>query len=246
MKQQLIKWFLWLTVFSIAMGFLETAVVVYLRELYYPNGFAFPLVPIPSNIAVVEFWREVATLVMLLGAGVIAGRSAAQRFAGFLFCFAVWDIFYYVFLKVLCDWPSGMETWDVLFLVPFPWVGPVATPLLITAVMIVLSSGMSYFDSIGLRARIHWLEWIGFVLGSLIVILSWVWDYMQFVSRQFPDELPWTLSLKRNLFSGAEEYVPVEFNWWVFGIGFFLICLSLGQYYFRMLSTLRTQRSSSF
>ena len=32
-----------LTLFSIAMGLLEAVVVMYLRELYYPAGFAFPL-----------------------------------------------------------------------------------------------------------------------------------------------------------------------------------------------------------
>ena len=36
---------IWLTVFAIAMGFLETTVVVYLREILYPNGFSFPLAP---------------------------------------------------------------------------------------------------------------------------------------------------------------------------------------------------------
>ena len=55
----------WLTVFAVAMGFLEAAVVVYLRELYYPGGFEFPIVQITPKIVVVEIVREFTTLVML-------------------------------------------------------------------------------------------------------------------------------------------------------------------------------------
>ena len=98
MKQQT-KVLIWLTLFSIAMGFMETAIVVYLRELYYPKGFQFPLTVIPSNIALVEFLREAATLIMLIGIGIVAGKNKPQRFAFFIYCFAIWDIFYYVFLK---------------------------------------------------------------------------------------------------------------------------------------------------
>jgi hypothetical protein len=93
--------FIWLTFFSIAMGYLETSVVVYLRELYYPQGFDFPLAPISPSLAVTEFWREVATIVMLWGVGVLAGRSKTEKFALFLYSFAIWDIFYYIFLKIL-------------------------------------------------------------------------------------------------------------------------------------------------
>jgi hypothetical protein len=81
MSKNLTKTWLWLTVFSVAMGFLETAVVVYLRELYYPAGFAFPLAPIETSVAVTELLREAATLLMLLGVGVLAGRTAVQRFS---------------------------------------------------------------------------------------------------------------------------------------------------------------------
>ncbi len=101
MNSQTKKKFIWISLFAIAMGFLETSVVVYLRELYYPEGFTFPLVIIPNKIAVVEFWREIATIIMLVGAGIIAGKTRLTRFAYFIIAFAIWDIFYYVFLYVL-------------------------------------------------------------------------------------------------------------------------------------------------
>ena len=41
-------------VFAVAFGWVEAAVVVYLRALVYPDGFALPLRPIAPSIAVVE------------------------------------------------------------------------------------------------------------------------------------------------------------------------------------------------
>jgi len=110
----------WLIVFSVAMGFLEAAVVVYLRLHYYPNGFEFPLVPLEERIATVEILREAATLVMLIGVGVLAGKNLQQRVAFFLLAFAIWDLVYYVGLKLVLDWPSSWLAWDILFLIPAP------------------------------------------------------------------------------------------------------------------------------
>ena len=76
MNRVIVKTIIWLTIFSIAMGFLETSVVVYLREIYYPEGFKFPLVAVPRDIATTEFFREIATIIMLIGAGVMAGKTA--------------------------------------------------------------------------------------------------------------------------------------------------------------------------
>ncbi len=79
----------WLGIFSVAMGFLETSVVVYLRELYYPQGFNFPLVPIKPAIALTEFLREAATIIMLAGIAILAAHKSHLRLAYFIFCFAV-------------------------------------------------------------------------------------------------------------------------------------------------------------
>ncbi|HNY09113.1 MAG TPA: hypothetical protein PKO42_04430, partial [Tenuifilaceae bacterium] len=130
---------IWVTLFAIAMGLLESAVVIYMRELLYPGGFSFPLSPIPERLAVTELLRELATLVMLVGVGVVAGRNFPERFAWFIFSFGVWDIFYYVFLKLLIGWPTSMLTWDLLFLIPVTWTGPVVAPVAISLMMITLA-----------------------------------------------------------------------------------------------------------
>jgi len=126
-------------VFGLAMGYLEAVVVVYLREIYYPGGFSFPLVPISARDLWVEIGREAATLVMLLMTGMLSGKSARSRFAFFLLVFAVWDIAYYLFLKLILVWPAGPGVEDILFLIPVPWVGPVWAPVVLSASMIVLS-----------------------------------------------------------------------------------------------------------
>jgi hypothetical protein len=217
----------WLILFSIAMGYLESAVVVYLREIYYPNGFVFPLTPIDSTLALTEFWREVATLVMLLGIGILTGKSSAQRLAFFLLSFAIWDIFYYVFLYVLLGWPSSLMTWDILFLVPVPWVGPVLTPLIISTLMLLLASFLIYFNK-----KLNRLEWSFSILGSIVVIISWVLDYWNFITKKVANKV-WTLSSKQNLFDTTEQYIPTAFNWPIFIAGVCLISLTIFSFYFR-------------
>ncbi len=227
------KTILWLIAFSIAMGFLETAVVIYLRKLYYPNGFDFPLIPVSVDIAVVEFWREVATIIMLIGIGILAGKNAIQRFVFFLFSFAIWDIFYYVFLKIFLDWPESLFTWDILFLIPVPWVGPVIAPCLISLSMIVLTFVVVYYQSKEKHIYISFVEWILFIFGSIIAIISFMWDYIIYLSKNDFESAVWTLSTKTDMFEEVKNYVPDIFNWWLFGIGQGMILLAIVLLIFR-------------
>lgn len=105
----------WVALYSIAMGFLESAVVVYLRNIYYPYGFDFPLSPLDSSDTLVELIREAATMVMLATVSIIAGKNFTQRLAFFLLSFAIWDLTYYLFLYLLIGWPQSALTWDILF-----------------------------------------------------------------------------------------------------------------------------------
>ncbi len=145
MNKKTLTLFLWISIFAVAMGYLESAVVVYLRKIYYPDGFKFPLQAIDKQTGLIEMFRELATLIMLAGAGILAGRTRTEKFGFFIFCFAVWDIFYYVFLKLLLNWPESLMTWDILFLIPVTWVGPVIGPVINSLTMIVLAFLISYF-----------------------------------------------------------------------------------------------------
>ena len=128
----------WMTAYAIAMAFLESAVVIYLRELYYPVEFKFPMAPIATRVAVTELFRELATMIMLLAPAALVTTRRLERFAWFSFCFGVWDIFYYVFLKAVLDWPATLLDWDILFLVPVVWVGPVLAPCIVSTGLITL------------------------------------------------------------------------------------------------------------
>lgn len=218
-----IKTIVWLTVFSIAMGYMESAVVIYLRKIYYPGGFQFPLVPMETNIAMVELFREAATLIMLLGIGILSASTATLRFACFIFCFAVWDLFYYVFLWVFLGWPASLITWDILFLIPVPWVGPVIAPCIISLTMIVLALSIFYFQRRGLATQLKVNEWGLLCVGSFLVILSFIWDYWKYVRDLKLSELTNTFSGSQDMFNELINFVPVVFNWPLFLTGEFIL-----------------------
>ena len=218
---------LWLTAFSIAMGFMETAVVVYLRKIYYPLGFQFPLVPVDPNIGLIEFLREAATIIMLVGIGIIAGKNTSQKFAIFIYCFAIWDIFYYVFLKMLLGWPPSLFTWDILFLIPVPWVGPVLAPCIVCFTMIVFTASVIYIQEKGYEVHLRAREWILLITGSLVVIASFMLDYIKYVSAGGSASHIWTLSSKQDMFNEIKNYVPSSYNWWLFSLGELIIALGI-------------------
>jgi hypothetical protein len=209
------------------MGYLESAVVVYLRKIYYPSGFDFPLAPMETQLALTEVFREAATIIMLVGIAVLAGKNKMQRFAYFLFCFAVWDIFYYVFLKVILDWPDSLLSPDILFLIPVPWVGPVIAPCMIAFFMIILGMQVLYFQDKGNIVKFNARESILLLSGCMLVLISFMWDYIQYTSAITNSHGRWSLSSKESMFKEIENYVPLDFNWGLFLLGLALIILGL-------------------
>ncbi len=219
--------YVYVTVFAIAMAFLETSVVIYLRELMYPEGFSFPLAPIDPGIALTEILREAATLIMLVMIGVLAGKRFIDGFAWFLYSFAIWDIFYYIFLKVMIDWPESFLTWDILFLIPATWTGPVLTPILVSLVMILLASIIIYFTEKGIMIRITAMEWTGLILGSIVLITGFIWDYSKFILQEFTPREILSLPDKKPFYDFSIEYIPYRFPWIIFFTGMLIILLSV-------------------
>ncbi|MFZ4796523.1 MAG: hypothetical protein ACOYMA_03460 [Bacteroidia bacterium] len=207
------KTVIWLTIFSIAMGFLETAVVIYIREMYYPDGFKFPLQDIKKNIIIVELWRELATIIMLAAIGFLAGRTKAQRFVFFIFSFGVWDIFYYVFLKIFLNWPDSLFTWDILFLLPVPWIGPVLAPCIVSLSFIVLTFLVLWLESKGFEVKIKLKHYIVLSLACFVIICSFTLDYIQLLVFGQNNLAPEKMLV---LF---KHYEPITYHWWLFFIG---------------------------
>ncbi len=213
-------------IFSIAMGFLEAIVVIYLREIYYPTGFKFPLMIIPDSTLRVEILREFCTLIMLLSISYIAGKNKLQIFSYFLFSFAVWDISYYIGLKLILNWPSSFLTWDILFLIPFPWIGPVLAPLISSFTMIILSLLFFYLKNQNPVFKVKLFEWLFIYLGAVLIFISFIWDYTDIIiSNNLFGNI---LSLKQSSFIDiTQNYVPNYFHWDLFVLGIFSIIFSI-------------------
>ena len=233
MKLLILKTLFWVTIFSIAMGYLESAVVVYLRALYYPDGFTFPLKIVATRIAMTEIFREFATMLMLIGIGVIAGRTKTVKFAYFIYAFAVWDIFYYIFLKIILNWPESLFTWDVLFMIPIMWVGPVIAPVINSLTMILLALLIIFKTSKNIKTHINTSQWSMLVLGSLIVIVAYTMDYGAFISARF--SLPEIFSVEKQsaVIEYTATYIPKSFSWPVFAAGVVLHAAAIALFYFR-------------
>lgn len=184
---------LWLSAFAIAMAYLESAVVVYLRALYYPGGFSFPMVAIPPAMAAIEIGREAATIVMLLAVAVLTGRDRWERFLAFNIAFGVWDIFYYAWLWVFLRWPATILDWDVLFLIPVPWIGPVLAPMLVSVALIVTSVWLWALRGRGIVPRFSRADWLVAIVGGGIVLLSFMLDFRAVVDGQLPSPYRWDL-----------------------------------------------------
>lgn len=179
--------------FALAMGFLEAAVVVYLRLHFYPGGFSFPLVQMPDLVAAVEVTREVATLLMLACLGWIAGRTALGRWAYGAFAFGVWDLSYYVFLKLLLDWPGSLLTDDILFLIPIPWIGPVLAPVIVSIALICGGMLILRRESQGRPVVLGPLRWLFLCLAGLIIVGSFLLDTGAALHHRTPGPYPWYL-----------------------------------------------------
>ena len=190
----------WLVVatYAAAMAWVESAVVYYLRTHidrivpYQPN-------PLPLNDAIgyVELWREAATLVMISMLGMLAGRTWRRHLGYAALAFGVWDIFYYVFLRIMTGWPRTIADWDILFLLPLPWWGPVLAPVSIALVMILWGTLTTQSGDGATDARWAWaLACVGIVLAlAVFMIDTWLalLDDRDAVLQVLPTTFNWPL-----------------------------------------------------
>lgn len=220
MKQKIVGVF----IFAVAMAALEAAVVVYLRELYYPDEFTVAFKLVDEHIIVTELARELATLVMLLSIGYLMSKLWSVRFAYFLTSFAIWDIFYYVWLKVFIDWPATFFDWDILFLIPFTWIGPVAAPIICSFTMLVMAFIILYFKIEKINSKRMWLF---LVSGSLLILFTFTRDYALFIfTNGFISD--YTNLLHNTIFlEKAAQFTPKPYAWNLFWAGEFLIVLAI-------------------
>ncbi len=189
----LIKKFWKITLFGIAMGFLEAAVVIYLRAIIYPEGFCFPLKDIPSNLFLFEIGREISTILMLITVSMISGRDFLEKLCFFIYTFGIWDIFYYIWLKITLGWPASIITDDLLFLIPVPWVGPVLAPIMVSITMILFALFLAYLKSKTYILRINKIDWMFLITASTVIFISFVFDSRSILLKEMPSPYHWEL-----------------------------------------------------
>jgi len=181
---------LWVSCYAIAMAAVESAVVVYLRALH--TG-AAPLsvlqYQLPAHLLAIEVAREAATLVMLIAVAAVASRNAWEGLLYFALAFGLWDIFYYVWLWVFIGWPPSLFTWDVLFLIPVPWLAPVLAPLIVS--LCLVAGALWLLSSSALR--LSRISWVLAIVGSVIVLLSFTVDYRYALTRADPPRFRWEI-----------------------------------------------------
>lgn len=201
---------LWLTIFAITMAYLESALVVYLRRIFYPAGFTFPLVEADPATFLIELGREAATIVMLVAVGRLSAvRQTAGRgwsaFACFAFLFGMWDIWYYVWLKVFLGWPASLLTFDILFLIPVVWIGPVLAPVLVSVLLVAGGIAAMRRIEAGRPVRVYRRDWLIATGGALLIL----WTFMEDAVRL----------LAQGGVEAVLAFVPTTYNWPVFLAG---------------------------
>lgn len=201
------RW-IWVVFFAISFAWVESAVVVYLREIYFDGVFKFPLFVVWKEgkhiidpLIRIEFGREIATIVMFVAVGWVTGKSKLQRFCFFMIAFGIWDIFYYIWLYIMVGWPESLMSWDLLFYVPLPWVGPVITPLLIAVTMVGAGSLIIYYYKKGYVISWRWYD-MAIELGcGVLIIVAFCWDWKNIL--QVPGDI-------------MRSGVPNPFAWWLY------------------------------
>jgi hypothetical protein len=194
----MLKRLLIVVLFSIAFAYIESAVVVYLRAIFHAEGFSFPLKifdldSLGKRLMITEVGREAATLVLIWTGAWLFGKQTQERWAYFLIIFAVWDIFYYVWLKVLLDWPASIMDWDVLFLIPMVWASPVLYPVLVSLGMLVIAAAVLWCGAKNQTTRLTWTEWMAVVLGCVVIVGSFCLGGSHATETNYADYFYWPL-----------------------------------------------------
>jgi hypothetical protein len=205
---ELTRWAIVMT-FAIAMACMESASVFYIRALVdrIEPYQADPLPEAAMNgaLGTVELWREASTLVMIATVGMLAGRTWRRRLGYAAIAFGAWDIFYYVFLRLMTGWPRTLLDWDILFLLPLPWWGPVLAPVSIALLMIVWGTLTTQSRDDTGDARWTWAPAGVGIVVALAVFMSDAW-------RALPNG--------RN---AVLQVLPTTFNWPLFGVALVLM-----------------------
>jgi hypothetical protein len=177
--------------FGVAMGYLEASVVLYLRSALDALPGAMPAddLGLLGTFEQIEIARELATLVMIAAVGWLAGRAGLERLSWAAVVFGTWDIVYYAGLRITLGWPPAFDTWDLLFLVPQPWVAPVWAPIVVSIALILTGLAVAHRLRAGRVVEVRATHVVTALAGGGLVIASFLVDADRVVAG---DTSPWT------------------------------------------------------
>jgi hypothetical protein len=138
---------------------------------------------------------------MLAAVAGLAGSTMRARLACAAIAFGTWDIFYYVWLKLMSGWPASLFDWDVLFLLPVPWWGPVIAPACI-ALLLVVGGTLAIASPAPTPPRIGVRLWAAAGLGAALALYVFMADSLralphgpEAVRTVLPDRFNWPMFL---------------------------------------------------
>jgi hypothetical protein len=213
-NRERIRWLV-VVLFAVAMAWVEAASVYYLRTMVDRiEPLQIDPLPMRGVLVQVELVREAATMIMLLTVGMLAGRTWRKRLGYIAIAFGVWDILYYVFLRMMSGWPRTVFDWDILFLLPLPWWGPVLAPVSIALLMIIGGTLASQQPGRGPATPLTWTLWRLNALGIALALYAFMADALRV--------LPHGLDATRHV-------LPTSFNWLLFSVAIALMAAPVAQ-----------------
>jgi hypothetical protein len=198
---------IWLTVYAIAMAQVEAALVIHLRTIYYGDDplALFPLVFLSERDFLIELAREVATILMISSVALLPTRRGIQAFGAFIYVFGLWDIGYYLWLKIMLGWPTQWLEWDVLFLIPWPWLGPWITPAFVSVLFVGAGARLLLEPAQFTRSALA-----AFLFGAALALTAFLLPGLPLLTQ-----------------GESATFVPGAFAWSLFVPGYLLMALGL-------------------
>ena len=195
--------------YASAMAWVEAAAVVYLRILIdRVQPYQTDPLPVSVGLGQIELVRELATLVMLGTVAVLAGQTWQRRIGYAMLSFGTWDLCYYVFLVPMSHWPRSPLDWDILFLVPLPWWGPVLAPCMIAVLLVLTGTSITQSNPAGSPQWAGTRAWLASGVGVAVALYVFMVDALGAASGGM---------------EAIRQVLPRGFNWPLFSAALVLL-----------------------
>jgi hypothetical protein len=107
----------------------------------------------------------------------------------------------------MCDWPKSVFDWDILFLLPLPWWGPVLAPVSVALLMILWGTLVSQRTVGDPRSSVTSTQISGGI-GIALALYAFMADALHVMHQGF---------------DATRTVLPTTFNWSVFVVALTLM-----------------------